>query len=64
MLGTILWVIVVILVVLWLLGGFAFHIGGPLIISSSLWQSLSWCITSLLEDVIVACRSVLSLSRK
>jgi Family of unknown function (DUF5670) len=31
MLGTILWVIVVILVVLWLLGWLAFHIGGGLI---------------------------------
>jgi uncharacterized protein DUF5670 len=31
MLGTILWAIVVILVVLWLLGWLAFHIGGGLI---------------------------------
>jgi Family of unknown function (DUF5670) len=31
MLGTILWVIVVVLVVLWLLGWLAFHIGGGLI---------------------------------
>jgi Family of unknown function (DUF5670) len=31
MLGTLLWVIVVILVVLWLLGWLAFHIGGGLI---------------------------------
>jgi Family of unknown function (DUF5670) len=31
MLGTILWVIVVILVVLWLLGWLAFHVGGGLI---------------------------------
>lgn len=31
MLGTILWVIVVILVVLWLLGWLAFHIGGTFI---------------------------------
>jgi len=31
MLGTILWVIVVILLVLWLLGWLAFHIGGGLI---------------------------------
>ena len=31
MLGTILWAIVIILVVLWLLGLFAFHIGGGLI---------------------------------
>jgi len=31
MLGTILWAIVIILVVLWLLGWLAFHIGGGLI---------------------------------
>jgi hypothetical protein len=31
MLGTILWVIVVVLVVLWLLGWLAFHIGGTFI---------------------------------
>ena len=31
MLGTILWVIVVVLVVLWLLGWLAFHIGGGFI---------------------------------
>jgi hypothetical protein len=31
MIGTILWVIVVVLVVLWLLGWLAFHIGGGLI---------------------------------
>jgi Family of unknown function (DUF5670) len=31
MLGTILWVIVVLLVVIWLLGWLAFHIGGGLI---------------------------------
>ena len=31
MLGTILWVIVIVLVVLWLLGWLAFHITSPLI---------------------------------
>jgi hypothetical protein len=31
MLGTILWVMVVVLVVLWLLGWLAFHIGGTFI---------------------------------
>jgi hypothetical protein len=31
MLGTLLWVIVVVLVVLWLLGWLAFHIGGTFI---------------------------------
>ncbi len=31
MIGTILWIIVVVLVVLWLLGWLAFHIGGGLI---------------------------------
>ena len=31
MLGTILWAIVIILIVLWLLGWLAFHIGGGLI---------------------------------
>jgi Family of unknown function (DUF5670) len=31
MLGTLLWAIVIILVVLWLLGWLAFHIGGGLI---------------------------------
>jgi hypothetical protein len=31
MLGTILWAVVIILVVLWLLGWLAFHIGGGLI---------------------------------
>jgi Family of unknown function (DUF5670) len=31
MLGTILWVIVVLLVVIWLLGWLAFHIGGTFI---------------------------------
>ena len=63
MLGTILWVIVVVLVVIWLLGWLAFHIASPSFISSSLWQSSSCCITCLLEDVVVACRSVLSRSR-
>ncbi len=55
MLGTILWAIVIILVVLWLLGWLAFH-------TFSLWPLLSCCITSLSEDAIVASKSVLSLS--
>ena len=29
--GNLLWLIIIILIVLWLLGGFAFHIGGSLI---------------------------------
>ena len=60
MLGTILWVIVVVLVVIWLLGWLAFHITSPLIHLLLVIAVIVLAYNLIVgRREIVACRSVL-----